>query len=159
MLDVHDYDSLINDSARVAALAVVTDTTARAIQAVIDGRGDRLGRRTMFAVRELIQALTVLREQAPIQPSESGGEVFKDEDITSGVGKLIGEEQSSGLDSHRWSALLDLSKAVSIDAAGQLVVDDIAKGQQLSQLLLDMGEVLTKRSANTYAESHSSYRE
>jgi hypothetical protein len=159
MLDVHEYDSLINDSARTAALAVVTDTTARAIQAVIQGRGNQLGRRTMFAVSELVQALTNLRDQAPVQPDDSGAsEIFKNEDITSGVGRLIGEEQSSGLDSHGWSTLLGLSKVMTIDSEGQLVVDDADKGRQLANLLLTVGEVLTKRSAQTYAQSRSSYR-
>ena len=159
MLDVREYDHQIQDSAQSAALAVVTDTTARAIEAVIDGRRDQLGRRTMLAVRELLDTFNALREQAAIVPKESaGGEVFKNRDITSGVGSLIGEEQSSAVGSRRWSDLLDLSTAVSVEG-GRLLVKDITKGRRLADLLRDMANFLTNRSAQTYAETQTSYRE
>lgn len=159
MLDVREYDHEIQNSAESAALAVVTDTTARAIEAVIQGRGDQLGRRTMFAVNELLETFVALREHSAdiLDESDSGG-VFKNRGITSGVGSLIGERQSSIVGGQGWSALLDLSTAVRIEN-NRLRVEDTEKGEALARLLRDLANFLTNRSAQTYAEIQPSYRE
>jgi hypothetical protein len=153
MLDVHEYDSLVNDSARAAAVALMSDTTALAIRAVLEGREGLLGRRTMTAVQQLLAALTILREQPH---AEHGAYVFKNEDITSGVGRLIGKEDS---DRPGTPELLELSKAIAIDADGRLVINNTNNARALADTLEDLGAALTDQSALSYARSRSSYSE
>lgn len=158
MLDVREHDSLVNDSARAAALAVMSDTTALAIHAVLDGRSEVLGRRTMTAVTQLVQSLTTLREQPMIEPG-SHADVFKSEDITSGVGRLIGEEAPGRPGIAGWSDLLEFSKAIAIDSAGSLVINDADKARRLADMLKDLGAAANHQSAFTFARSRNSSSE
>jgi hypothetical protein len=136
----------------------MSDTTALAIRAALDGRQDVIGRRTMTAVTQLLRSLTTLREQPSDDPDQYGRDVFKNEDITSGVGRFIGEE---GPDKHGIPRreVLELSRAIAVDAAGKLVINDVETASALADTLQDWATSLSKMSASTYAKSRNSSSE
>lgn len=160
MLDVREYDHEIQTAAEAATLASVMDTTARALDAVLADRAELVGRRTLFVVKELLEAFESLRERSSDFAESPGqaGIIFKNRGISSGVGNLLGERDTDEGNGAKWRAMLDLSSSVAADDES-VVVSDPEKCRELVRHLRRYADALTRASAETFADTQSSYRE
>ncbi|HTX94332.1 MAG TPA: hypothetical protein VME67_05530 [Mycobacterium sp.] len=148
MLDTQESaeDQRLEETALLATVAMLTGTSARAIQAVESGRIDRLGRRTSHAVSRLLEILAGLKAD-DVGSARGGGDAFiyKDTNITSGVGRLVSGENDAGTADTAWRRVLELVDSISLDQ-DILEIRDRAQAKELAKTLDEIADVLTNAS-------------